>query len=99
MSAARPSIAARFLMLPIRAWRLVSVHLPSRCRFHPSCSAYALEALGTHGALRGTWLATKRVARCNPWGGSGIDPVPQPNTRSLRPPVTIGAAEPLQEAG
>ncbi len=79
---AAPSILARLLMLPIRAWRLVSVHLTPRCRFHPSCSAYALEALGRHGALRGTWLAIRRLARCHPWGGGGLDPVP-PNTRSL----------------
>jgi uncharacterized protein len=78
---ARPSLLARVLMLPIRAWRLVSVHLTPRCRFSPSCSAYALEALQQHGALRGSWLAVRRVARCHPWGGSGLDPVP-PNTRS-----------------
>ncbi|MDA8365478.1 MAG: membrane protein insertion efficiency factor YidD [Actinomycetota bacterium] len=49
---------------------------PSPCRFTPSCSAYAEEALAEHGAARGTWLAVRRVARCNPWGGSGFDPVP-----------------------
>jgi putative membrane protein insertion efficiency factor len=74
------SVAARLLMLPIRAWRLVSIHLTPRCRFHPSCSAYALEALERHGAIRGLWLAIRRLARCHPWGGGGIDPVP--NTRS-----------------
>jgi putative membrane protein insertion efficiency factor len=78
----RPSLLARLLMLPIRAWRLVSVHLAPRCRFHPSCSAYALEALAQHGAVRGTWLAIRRVGRCHPWGGGGLDPVP-PNTRSI----------------
>jgi uncharacterized protein len=78
---AAPSVPARLLMLPIRAWRLVSVHLTPRCRFHPSCSAYALEALETHGAPRGLWLAIRRLGRCHPWGGGGIDPVP-PNTRS-----------------
>jgi len=75
-----PSPAARVLMLPIRAWRHVSVHLTPRCRFYPSCSAYALEALERHGAIRGLWLAVRRLARCHPWGGGGIDPVP--NTRS-----------------
>jgi uncharacterized protein len=79
---APPSWAARVLMLLIRAWRLVSVHLTPRCRFHPSCSAYALEALAQHGAVRGGWLAVRRLARCHPWGGGGLDPVP-PNTRSL----------------
>jgi putative membrane protein insertion efficiency factor len=76
-----PSVAARVLMLPIRAWRLVSVHLAPRCRFHPSCSAYALGALEQHGAFRGLWLAVRRLGRCHPWGGGGLDPVP-PNTRS-----------------
>jgi putative membrane protein insertion efficiency factor len=75
--APRPSMAARVLMLPIRAWRLVSVHLAPRCRFHPSCSAYALEALERHGAVRGLWLSIRRLARCHPWGGGGIDPVPE----------------------
>jgi putative membrane protein insertion efficiency factor len=83
----RPSPLARLLMLPIRAWRLLSVHLTPRCRFHPSCSAYALEALATHGAVRGTGLAVKRVSRCHPWGGSGLDPVPPANIRSPRPPA------------
>jgi len=47
-----------------------------RCRFEPSCSAYALEALQMHGPSKGTWLAAKRLCRCNPWGGCGFDPVP-----------------------
>jgi putative membrane protein insertion efficiency factor len=91
---ARPGPFARLLMLPIRAWRLLSVHLPPRCRFYPSCSEYALEALAVHGAVRGTWLAVRRVGRCHPWHEGGLDPVPRPrpNTRS---PLTApdGAAE------
>ena len=79
---ARPGILARILMLPIRAWRLLSVHLPPRCRFHPSCSQYALDALALHGARRGTWLAVRRVSRCHPWHPGGHDPVPDPNVRS-----------------
>jgi putative membrane protein insertion efficiency factor len=78
----RPTFAARLLMLPVRAWRLLSVHLPPRCRFHPSCSQYALDALSLHGAGRGTWLAVRRVARCHPWHDGGFDPVPEPNVRS-----------------
>ena len=47
------------------------------CRFEPSCSAYAMEAVKTHGALRGSWLTLRRLGRCHPWGGCGHDPVPQ----------------------
>ena len=85
------SLLARVLMLPIRAWRLISVHLPPRCRFHPSCSQYALEALTVHGAGRGSWLAIRRVGRCHPWHEGGLDPVPQPNVRS---PLTAPACAP-----
>lgn len=49
----------------------------ARCRFTPSCSEYALDAIRAHGALAGTWLALKRLARCHPWGGCGLDPVPE----------------------
>ena len=55
---------------------LVSPFLAPACRFHPTCSAYAIEALDTHGALKGSWLAAKRVARCHPWNDGGFDPVP-----------------------
>src|SRR3954447_16899787 len=84
VSPVAPSPVARLFMLPIRAWRLVSRHLTPRCRFHPSCSAYALEALERHGAARGSWLAVRRVTRCHPWHDGGLDPVPDPNVRSHR---------------
>jgi len=89
---AHASLVARLLMLPIRAWRLVSVHLPPRCRFSPSCSQYALDALVLHGAVRGSWLALRRIGRCHPCGGSGIDPVP-PNVRSVHRAAPLRAAE------
>ncbi len=52
-----------------------------QCRFTPTCSAYALEAIARHGALAGMWLALKRIGRCHPWGGCGEDPVPPPRKR------------------
>ena len=65
------------LMLPILFYRAcISPRTPPACRFTPTCSQYALEALRKHGPFRGTWLALKRIARCHPWGGSGYDPVP-----------------------
>lgn len=68
---------ARLLVLPIRLYQLVvSPLLGPRCRFYPSCSAYAVEALRAHGALRGSWLAVRRLGRCHPWNPGGPDPVP-----------------------
>lgn len=65
------------LCLPILFYRTcISPFTPPSCRFTPTCSAYALEALRKHGAIKGLWLAAKRILRCNPWGGSGYDPVP-----------------------
>ena len=62
--------------------RLISPLLGVNCRFEPSCSAYAEQALREHGGLRGGWLAIRRICRCHPWGGSGFDPVPPRESRS-----------------
>ena len=68
---------ARIAALPVHAYRLlVSPWLGANCRYQPTCSAYALEALEKHGAIRGGWLAARRIVRCHPAGGSGYDPVP-----------------------
>lgn len=79
------SPAAHLLALPVRAYRLLlSPWLGHACRFQPTCSAYALDALAKHGALRGGWLALRRIGRCHPWGGHGFDPVPEPREREPR---------------
>ncbi|MGY9000965.1 MAG: membrane protein insertion efficiency factor YidD [Rhodospirillales bacterium] len=70
----------------IRAYQLVITPiLPGACRYHPTCSQYALEALERFGVFQGLWLALKRILRCHPWAGYGIDPVPdQPEASSVR---------------
>jgi putative membrane protein insertion efficiency factor len=65
------------LKIFIRAYQLVlSPLIGPSCRFYPSCSQYGIEAIDTHGALRGTWLTIKRISRCHPWHEGGFDPVP-----------------------
>ena len=76
-----PTVAGRLLARPliwlVKFYRFaISPWLGGNCRYQPTCSNYAIEALETHGVLRGSWLAAKRMGRCHPWGGSGYDPVP-----------------------
>jgi uncharacterized protein len=72
----------RVYQLVLRPW------LGPRCRFHPSCSCYATEALAEHGVWHGGWLAMRRISRCHPWHAGGFDPVP----RALSPSRTVGEA-------
>lgn len=68
---------AYIVSLPVRAYRLIlSPWVGMSCRYQPTCSAYSLEALEKHGALKGSYLTVRRILRCHPWGGSGIDNVP-----------------------
>ncbi len=65
------------LILPIRFYQLsISPLFPPSCRFTPTCSQYAIEAIRRPGPFKGLWLALRRLSRCHPWGGSGYDPVP-----------------------
>ena len=74
------SFAATALIGAIRAYQLtLSPWLGRQCRYVPTCSAYADEAVRRFGARRGAWLAVKRLGRCHPWGSSGYDPVPEPD--------------------
>ncbi|MGH4015585.1 MAG: membrane protein insertion efficiency factor YidD [Pseudonocardiaceae bacterium] len=75
----------RLLVLVLRCYRRwISPALPPSCRFYPTCSAYAVEALTVHGAIRGSWLTMRRLLRCAPWHPGGMDPVPPPRS----PPST-----------
>jgi putative membrane protein insertion efficiency factor len=75
---AHHSVGQRIILRAIHAYQRMFRGRPSPCRFFPSCSEYAADAVHLHGAARGTWLATRRLLRCRPFGPSGFDPVPIP---------------------
>lgn len=84
----------------LKAYRLLISPLYGEvCRYYPSCSAYALEAVTVHGAVHGSWLAVRRVASCHPWAAGGIDPVPARGERPIKPrgsaPVATGPRSPI----
>ncbi|SDF05585.1 membrane protein insertion efficiency factor YidD [Rhodospira trueperi] len=86
------------LRLLIRGYQLVlSPYLGQNCRFLPTCSSYAMEAIERHGVLAGGWLSLKRILRCHPWGGMGYDPVPAPRSprTNAEDPARAGAADRL----
>ncbi len=72
-----PGVVRRLAVFPLRLYRrTLSPLLPRRCRFYPTCSEYALQAILRHGVVRGGWLAARRLLRCGPWHPGGYDPVP-----------------------
>ncbi|MBX2857125.1 MAG: membrane protein insertion efficiency factor YidD [Cellvibrionaceae bacterium] len=76
-------LCRRALLLPIKFYRyFISPLLGPRCRFEPSCSRFAEQAITEHGVVTGTWLTVKRLSRCHPWGGCGYDPVPTKKSKT-----------------
>jgi putative membrane protein insertion efficiency factor len=75
---ARPGLGARLALRLIRAYKVaISPWFMGACRYVPSCADYTAEAIAVHGLIRGSWLGARRLARCHPFGGSGLDPVPR----------------------
>ncbi len=75
--ASTPGLVTRVLLAAIHAYQQLRAGRPTGCRYLPTCSAYAEEAIRTFGPIRGMSLAARRLARCHPWGGHGVDPVPE----------------------
>lgn len=73
-----------FLIGLVRLYQwIISPYMPSSCRYHPTCSQYAIDAFRAHGAFKGMWLSVKRIARCHPWSEGGIDPVPGSKSKQI----------------
>ncbi|MFZ6038584.1 MAG: membrane protein insertion efficiency factor YidD [Bacteroidota bacterium] len=76
------NIVIQILLAPVYFYRFaISPLTPPSCRYTPTCSQYAIEALKKHGPIKGSWLSAKRILSCNPWGSSGYDPVPEPKVK------------------
>ena len=86
------SILVRILLRAVRGYQRLASGRPSQCRYVPTCSNYALDALETRGAVRGSVLALSRLARCHPWGGNGWDPVPDDDEHLRRVPIPQAAS-------
>lgn len=81
--AARAGLAGRLLAAAVVLYQqFISPLLPASCRYHPTCSQYARQAIRSHGVKRGSWLVLRRILRCHPWGRGGCDPVPAPQRRN-----------------
>lgn len=93
-------MVTKLLIGCVRFYRMaVSPWTPPSCRYVPTCSVYAIDALRSHGPLRGSWMALRRIARCHPWGGKGYDPVPcaRPDAELEEPQTARATARPLRE--
>ena len=78
-------LLSRMLILPIKFYQQsISPMFPPACRYTPTCSQYAVEAITVHGPLKGLWLAIRRILRCHPWGGHGYDPVPPRENNKIK---------------
>lgn len=84
--ASRAGLGRRGALALIRGYQKISAAREPRCRYAPTCSQYAVEAIELHGTSRGTWLALRRIGRCHPWGSHGYDPVPTPTVPPTAPP-------------
>jgi putative membrane protein insertion efficiency factor len=89
----RPGLIARLLTVLVRGYQLVvSPWFVPRCRFYPSCSTYAVTALRRHGALKGSWLAARRLLRCHPWNPGGVDHVPPRGSARIVPETSTSTS-------